>query len=159
MEKDDRMADENTTQKSTAAGYIDQLIGTYRELNLRVRPLQETTLSTFHGATSVRQIVQAMRDRELTFTQGLKERTTAFASTNPDGDAPITGLESDNDSTAMLISQFGTARGTTLSTLKALPAEAWQPSGTDGAGLEQDVQALVAQDKDAVDQILSLLES
>lgn len=153
------MAEGSTSQKTTTASYIDQLIGTYRELNLRVRPLQETTLSTFHGSTSVRQIVQAMRDRELAFAQRLKERTTAYAPTENDSGASVLGLETDSDSTAMLISQFGTARGTTLSMLKALPDGAWTTPGTDGGtGLEQDVQALVAQDKEAVDRILSLLE-
>lgn len=153
------MADEATIQKSAAATFIDQLIGTYRELNLRVRPLQEATLAKAHGSTSVRQIVQEMRDRELAFAQGLKERTTTFAPIEGGAEPTITGMESDEDSTAMLISQFGTARGTTLSILKALPADAWQTSTEEGARLNQEVQGLVAQDKDAIDRILSLLDS
>ncbi|MGC4192729.1 MAG: hypothetical protein QM589_16420 [Thermomicrobiales bacterium] len=148
---------ESSTARPSYAAYLDQLIGTYRELNLRVRPLPESTLSAARGGTSVHRIVQAMRDRELAFAQALKERTTAYSPEEGADGRPITGLETDEDSTAMLISQFGTARGTTLSTLKALPAEAWQAPGSDGTSLEQAVQSLIAQDKGAVDQILSLL--
>lgn len=139
--------------------YLDQLIGTYRELNLRVRPLPEERLATERGGTSIRHIVSAMRDRELAFTQWVKERAAPLGSENDDSPPPITGLETDDDSTAMLISQFGTARGTTLTTLKALPPEAWRGSGDTGSELEKGVQKLVAQDKDAIDRILSMLTS
>lgn len=148
---------EGTT--SAADGIIDDLIGTYRELNLRVRPLSESVLSATRNGTSIRQIVQAMRDRELTFAQSLKERTSSFAPSETISEPPITGLETDEDSTAMVISQFGTARGTTLSTLKALPAEAWNAPGSDGTTLQTAVQDLISQDRDAVDQIVSLLTS
>jgi len=144
---------------SSADGVIDELIGTYRELNLRVRPLSESVLSADRKGTSIRQIVQAMRDRELAFAQALKERTSGFAPVQTVADPPITGLETNEDSTAMLISQFGTARGTTLSTLKALPPEAWDAVGGDGLTLSAAVQDLIAQDRDAVDQIVSLLTS
>ena len=146
---------EGTT--SPAEGIIGDLIGTYRELNLRVRPLSESVLSADRGDTSIRQVVQAMRDRELTFSQSLKKRTSAFEPTEAVAEPPITGLETDEDSTAMLISQFGTARGTTLSTLKALPAAAWDATAGDGSTVRATVQTLISQDKDAVDQIVSLL--
>jgi len=142
---------------SSADGIIDELIGTYRELNLRVRPLSESVLAADRDGTSLRTIVQGMRDRELLFAQSLKERTTAFAPATEVTQPPVTGLETDEDSTAMLISQFGTARGTTLSTLKALPAEAWSASGNDGRTLDAAVRELISQDRDAVNQIVSLL--
>ncbi|MGN6484469.1 MAG: hypothetical protein ACTHMX_08695 [Thermomicrobiales bacterium] len=142
---------------SSADGIIDELIGTYRELNLRVRPLSESVLAADRGGTSVRAIVQEMRDRELLFAQSLKERTSSFEPTTEVTNPPITGLETDEDSTAMLISQFGTARGTTLSTLKALPAAAWETPGSDGRTLSVAVRELIAQDTEAVNQIVSML--
>jgi hypothetical protein len=153
------MTEPAAAPSTDAAAYIDQLIGTYRELNLRVRPLPEARLSADHGGESIRQVVSAMRDHELTFSQWLKERTADFPRTSDEAPPPITGLETEADSTAMLISQFGTARGTTLSTLKALPPEAWRTQRSDGTDLEDAVRDLVARDKDAIERILSMLTS
>lgn len=151
------MTDASTPSTTTPASSIDALIGTYRELNVRVRPLPESTLGADHDGTSIRSIIEAMRDQELLFTQSLKERTTSLGPADEDA-PPITGLESDDDSTAMLISQFGTARGTTLSTLKSLSSDAWTVPGPDGSpSLADLVVGRITQDREAIDQISSLL--
>ena len=50
------------------------LIATYRELNLKVRPLLDERLTLGRSGDSVRDVVLAMRDHELRFSQALKDR-------------------------------------------------------------------------------------
>ena len=50
------------------------LIATYRDLNLRVRPLPEERLRLGQGQGTVRNVIKDMRDDELRFSQALKDR-------------------------------------------------------------------------------------
>lgn len=138
---------------------IDQLIATYRELNMRVRPLDEATLSG-SGTESVRSTITRMRDDELRFAQGLKERLTGVPMPDVFGDdTPIIGTESDNDSTAIIISHFGTARATTLSMLKEVDDSDWATSIEGGKSIQDRARELAANDIRQLERIRSLLGS
>lgn len=144
---------------STRRQIIDQLIATYRELNMRVRPLDEATLSG-NGSGSVRSIVERMRNDELKFAQALKERLTGVPMPDMFGDdTPIIGTETENDSTAIIISHFGTARATTLSMLKEVDDNDWTTSIEGGKSIQERGRELAANDARQLEQIRSLLGS
>jgi hypothetical protein len=137
---------------------IDSLIATYRELNNTVRTLPEERLAA-GGGSGVRDLVRRLRDHELRFSQALKERITGVEM--PDfgtgADAPVLGTESSNDSTAVLLSQFGTARESTLAMLRGLAADAWQGTTEGGRSIAASVQQLTEHDRRQMDQINSAL--
>lgn len=141
---------------------LDSLIGTYRDLNFKVRSLPEERLNmrSSDGVT-VRDIVSRLRDHELRFSQALKERITGVEM--PDfgegTDAPVLGTETGQDTTAVLLSQFGYARESTLAMLRGLGEGDWQ--GAEGGGssrsIAASVQQLVEHDRRQVERINSLL--
>lgn len=142
---------------STRRQITDQLIATYRELNMRVRPLDEATLSGT-GGESVRSIVERMRNDELKFAQALKERLTGVPMPDMFGDdTPIIGTESENDSTAIIISHFGTARATTLSMFKEVDDNDWTTPVEGGESIETRGQELAANDARQLERIRSVL--
>jgi hypothetical protein len=57
----------------------------------------------------------------------------------------------------MLISQFGTARETTLNLLKNLTDEDWTKQTDDGKSIQDHVQDLVASDRNQLERIKQLL--
>lgn len=149
--------------EATRQQLIGQLIATYRDLNHQVRPRDEATL-TGSGSTgvgragSVRPIVERMRDDELRFAQALRERMTGVPMPDMVGDeAPIIGTESDDDSTAVIISQFGTARATTLSMLREIDDTSWSDPIDGGRSLHERVQQLAANDTRHLERIHDLL--
>lgn len=137
---------------------IDSLITTFRELNSKVRQLPEANLAS-GGGSGVRDLVRRLRDHELRFSQALKERITGVEM--PDfgtgADAPVLGTESSNDSTAVLLSQFGTARESTLAMLRGLGADDWQGTTEGGRSIAASVQQLTEHDRRQMDQINSAL--
>jgi len=142
---------------STRQQIIEQLIATYRELNLRVRPLDEETLSR-NGEESVRSIIERMRDDELRFAQALKERITGVPMPDVFGDdAPIIGTESESDSTAIIISHFGTARATTLSMFREMDDASWTASIEGGKTVQERAQELAANDVQHLERLRSAL--
>ena len=140
---------------------IDQLIDTYHALNTRVRTVDESRLSagTAEGG-SIEEIVRRMRDDELKYSQALKERVTGVAM--PDifggGETPVIGTEASEDSTAIMISQFGSAREVTLSLLRDLPAEEWDTPQAGGKTIRERVNELVDSDQRQLARIASQLE-
>jgi len=104
-----------------------ELIDTYKYLNNEVRGKDEERLAAQHGGTSVKEIIRQMRDDELMFAKALTERLTGDimgASSDAD-DKPLIGNEVENATTAILISQFGSARATTLNTMASAHDEDW----------------------------------
>ena len=141
---------------------IDGLIATYRELNGKVRPLPEDRLRLKGGAGgSVREVVTRLRDSELRFSQALKERITGVAMPEMFGEdeAPVVGTESSEDSTAAIISQFGTARESTLALLRSLPDEDWDRPIDEGQPIRARIQQLRDNDRRQMERIVSLLGS
>jgi hypothetical protein len=138
---------------------IDGLIATYRELNMKVRALPEERLQT-KGAdgSSVRDVVTRLRDNEYRFSQALKERLTGVEMPEIVGDdAPVLGTESPDDPTATLISQFGTARESTLAMLRTLPDPEWDQELEGGQPIRARISQLVDNDRRHVERITSLL--
>lgn len=148
-----------TALDSTRRQITDQLIATYRELNMRVRPLDEATLAG-NGSDSVRSTITRMRDEELKFAQALKERLTGVPMPDVFGDdTPIIGTESENDSTTIIISHFGTARATTLSMLRGIDDNDWTSGIEGGKSLQERARELAANDTRHLERIRSLLGS
>ncbi|MGI8406650.1 MAG: hypothetical protein ACR2OE_18125, partial [Thermomicrobiales bacterium] len=138
---------------------FSSLIATYRELNLKVRPVPESQVSAESSGTSIKGLLRHLRDDELAFAQSLKSRLSGVPIDVIDGkDAPLTGHEAEDNTVSMLISQFGTARATTLSLLKGLSHEAWNQPLDDGKSLLQHVQAVVERDAKVLNQISSLMK-
>jgi len=141
---------------------IGGLINTYRELNARVRPLPEDRLRlASNGDGSVRDIVTRLRDSELRFSQALKERVTGVPMPEMFGEdeAPIVGTESSDDSTAAILSQFGTARESTLALLRTLPAEDWDQTIEGGQPIRARIRQLHDNDRRQMERIVGLLGS
>ena len=68
------------------------LIATYRDLNLKVRPLPEERLTLGRAGESVRDVALQMRDEELRFSQALKDRLSGVSLTGAFGDKGETML-------------------------------------------------------------------
>lgn len=141
---------------------IDSLITTYRELNNSVRRQPEDRLIRgVGGATGVRDMVRVLRDHELRFSQALKERITGVEMPDFGGgaDAPVLGTESSHDSTAVLLSQFGTARESTLAMLRGLTEAEWEQASTEDGSrtIAASVQQLAEHDRRQMDQISGAL--
>lgn len=141
---------------------IGGLIGTYRELNTRVRPLPEDRLRIGgSGGGSVREVVTRMRDSELRFSQALKERVTGVPMPEMFGEdeTPIVGTEGLDDSTAAILSQFGTARESTLALLRTLPADDWDAQIENGQPIRTRIRQLHENDRRQMERIVGLLGS
>ncbi|HEU0163961.1 MAG TPA: hypothetical protein VFQ54_02890 [Thermomicrobiales bacterium] len=135
---------------------VNDLVATYRELNLRIRPLSESQLAADRGGSSIKSLVGDLRDEEVAFAQLLKEEVTGITVDEALlADAPRTQVESGEDSTAMIISQFGTARATTLSLLKSLDDAGWDKPTAEGKTIYQLATATATRDKSYLDRILS----
>ncbi len=140
---------------------IDGLISTYRELNVKVRPLPEERLQLRGDGGSVRDVVTRLRDSELRFSQALKERITGVAMPEIFGEeeAPVVGTESSQDTTATILSQFGTARESTLAMLRTLPDEDWDHILEGGQPIRARIRQLYDNDRRQMERIVGLLGS
>lgn len=137
---------------------IDRLIATYRELNINVRPLPEADLTRKGPEGSVHDIVGRMRADELTFAQALKERLSGVAAAEIQGEtAPIIGTETDEDTTMLLISQFGTARATTLSMMQGISDADWSAPVEGNTSLADRIESLATNDELQLERIRALL--
>lgn len=139
---------------------IDGLIGTFRELNARVRSLPEDRLRIAGSSGgSVRDVIRRMKDSELRFSQALKERITGVSIPDMFGEneAPVVGTEGEDDTTAVILSQFGTARESTLAMLRTMPADDWDTPVEGGKAVRARVQELVANDRQQMERIVGLL--
>lgn len=129
---------------SERARVIDQLVNTYRELNTRYRPLGDETLRS----SGARDIIDRMRMDEMLFAQALKERITGVGTAaTTDGEEPVIGNETADDSTIMVISQFGNARATTLTLLKGLDETEWEKPTDDGKTILEHARDLAESDR------------
>lgn len=129
---------------------ITSLVATYRELNIHLRPLGENQ--------QAREIVTRMRDDEIQFSKALKDRLTGIgtASNDPanDGAAIVDGAD---DTLAQVISQFGTARATTLNLLKGIQDDAvWTSSLDDGSTIAQRVDDLARSDARQLERLAGI---
>jgi hypothetical protein len=139
---------------------IDGLIATYRELNMRVRPLPEERLRLDTGHGSVRSVLKRMRDHELSFSQALKD--SLLGTPMPDifaGEPPIVAPEFHDEQTSTILAQFGTARESTLAMLRSLPAMDWNKAQVGGATVHTRVTELHRNDQRVRERLVQLLGS
>lgn len=140
---------------------IDQLIDTYHALNSHVRMAPEERLHARSGSNeSVDDIVRKMRSDELRFSQALRERVTGLAMPDIFGESetPVIGTEAVEESTAILISQFGSAREVTLSLLRELPESDWDSVGGGEMSIRAGVSELAANDQRQLAKIAAQLD-
>ncbi|MFM9107986.1 MAG: hypothetical protein ACKOWF_14960 [Chloroflexota bacterium] len=139
---------------------IDGLIATYRELNMRVRPLPEDRLRLDTGSGSVRDVIKRLRDQELSFSQALKDSLLGIPMPDVlEGEPPIVAPHAADERTATILAQFGTARESTLAMLRALPALEWSKAMDGGATVHSRVTALAANDRRVRERLVQLLGS
>lgn len=139
---------------------IDGLVATYRELNHTIRPLPSATIRGRPGNdNSVYAMLVNMRDHELLFSQALKSRLTSGLGANAWNQAtmPTLGLESDEDTGAMVIAQFGTARESTLAMLRDLPDEEWDATADGDKSIRTKVFELLDGDRRQMEKITGAL--
>ena len=106
-------------------------------------------------------MVTRLRDSELRFSQALKERVTGVPMPEMFGEdeTPIVGTESSDDTTAAIISQFGTARESTLALLRTLPSEDWDQTIEGGQPIRARIRQLHDNDRRQMERIVGLLGS
>ena len=142
---------------------IDSLIATYRELNMKLRPLPEARI-TAKGSdgASVRDIVAEMRNRELIASQQLKYMMLAdVAGAEADVVDPASLVPVDSQPLRSLLSEFGTARESILAVVREMPEaeldrEIPSPNGPKAiATFLQELNTLDTQDRRKIDQLLA----
>jgi hypothetical protein len=131
------------------------LIATYRELNMKVRPLSEERLRLGRRGESVRDVIVDMRNDEMRFSQELKDRLVGVEAGES---APLEVIGPD-DTTVEVISQFGTARESTLAMLRGLAPEAWDDQGPGNVTIRGAADALLARDGKHLEKLVRLLGS
>lgn len=115
---------------------ISSLVETYKELNINFRSANETA-----GA---REIVARMRDDEVAFSQALKDQITGIGTDDGQRNEVIDGGD---QTLAHIISQFGTARATTLNLLKGLQSDSdWDAKTENSKSIRENVQDLITSD-------------
>lgn len=119
---------------------MDTLVNTYRELNTRYRTLDEGKIGA--GRT----IIDRMRRDEMLFAQALKERITGVGHRDSDEQRDLFAHDTDDAPIAQLISQFGTARATTLTLLKDIDEDTWVRELDDGHTILDHVRDLAESD-------------
>ncbi len=119
---------------------ISSLVATYRELNINLRPMGEDARA--------REIVTRMRDDEIQFSKALKDRLTGIGTATDDEATDGANIvDGADDNLAQVISQFGTARATTLNLLKGIQDSAvWSSPLDDGSTIAQRVDELARSD-------------
>lgn len=140
------------------------LIATYRDLNLRVRPLPEERLHLGRGHETVRHVIIGMRDDELRFSQALKDRLGGSVMVDvlkPAGAEAVDELvvAGPADTTVEVLSQFGTARESTLAMLRGMAPDDWDAPGAGGATIRQASEALLGNDSKHLERVVRLLGS
>lgn len=152
------MDTEMQTDTTRQDALISAMVNTYRELNFHFRRLPEGKLTTPVGGESARDIIRRMRYDEMRFAQALKQRVTGVVIGEPEDDERLAPDAVAEDSSAMLISQFGTARETSLSLLKDLSDEDWTRKTDDGEMIIEHVQDLVDSDQTQIERIKQILK-
>jgi hypothetical protein len=141
------------------------LIATYRDLNLRVRPLSEDRLRLGQDRSTVKHVITDMRDDELRFSQALKDRLGGApmdkvlrdeGDTDPREELVVPGPD---DTVAEVLSQFGTARESTLAMLRGLAPDDWDAPGAGGLTIRQASERLMGNDTRHMEKIVRLLGS
>ncbi|MDQ4045731.1 MAG: hypothetical protein M3173_09835 [Chloroflexota bacterium] len=137
-----------------------QLIDTYKTLNMKVRPKGEATLAAEHGGESIKSVVRDMKDHELMFAKALTHGLTGDTLGDEETDEPpVIGNEVANETGTILISQFGSARATTLNTMMGADDEAWDRPLDGNKKMLDLAQELVESDRAYMEKINRMIGS
>ncbi len=144
---------------------IDQLIATYRDLNMKVRGREfgsDIAPAELIGKSdSVPAVLFALRNRELNVSQAVKSLLLGGEATGDDEPAVLSEQQvAAGTSARVLLSQFGTARESILSQVRELPDETWDKTFKTPRGemsLRAYLQTLVDRDAERMSQIDALL--
>lgn len=138
---------------------INRMIAAYRDLNLLIRPLPDDAMTRRAGGeASVRDTVERLRDNELRFTQATKDILTGQRVPDEYDDAtPTLGMEHEGDPARVLLSQFGTARESTLAMLREMSEQQWAATDGKGRTMLVRVEALVENDRKVLAHVQSLM--
>lgn len=126
---------------------IHSLVETYKTLNFQFRNATSTPAAMA--------VMARMRDDEIAFSQALKDHLTGVGTA---GGRKNQVVEGGNESLSQIISQFGTARATTLNSLRTIQDEAsWSKLSDDGVSIREHVQNLVANDSVQISKLTELI--
>lgn len=124
---------------------IDNLVDTYRELNVKYR--------NHDGNDEANAIVARMREDEIAFAQALKDHLTGVGTADGEEKEVVDGSER---TLAQIISQFGSVRATTLNQLKGITdPNQWDIKDESGTSIRERVQQLHQSD---VNQLAKLAQ-
>jgi hypothetical protein len=137
-----------------------ELIDTYKTLNHRVRGRSEDELTADHNGDSISAEIESMRRHEMRFAKALSTALLGEAVQLSDDDVEtvgVTGIEGGDESTTVLISQFGNARATTLNTISSLDDDAWDRPLIENRRVLDLVTELAASDRAHMEKITRML--
>lgn len=131
---------------------VSSLVATYRELNVNLRPLGDNA--------KAREIVTRMRDDEIQFSKALKDRLTGIGTFTEEMNDSASIVDGSDDNLAQVISQFGTARATTLNLLKGIhDTDVWNNPLDDGSTILQRVDELTRSDARQLERLTAITGS
>lgn len=137
-----------------------KLIETYKTLNTSVRPRGEAVMEREHGGESIKSVLRQMKQHELLFAQALTHGLTGETLGDEDTDEPpVIGNEVANETGTILISQFGSARATTLNTLMGAEDGAWNRPMDGNKSMFDLVSELVESDRVHMEKITRMVDS
>jgi hypothetical protein len=140
---------------------FDSLIGTYRDLNLKLRPLGEERLAAKNGDASLRDVISGMRTRELVASQQLKLMMLAdVAGESVEKVDPASLVPVTKQTTMTLLSEFGTARESILAVVREMPDQELErdlPGVNGPESVAAFLQKLVTQDAEDQRKVAQLL--
>lgn len=145
------------------ADLIDSLIETYRQLNMKLRPLtDDRSAAKGSDGASLRDIVGQMRNRELIASQQLKYMMLAdVAGSAADVVDPASIEPISTQPLRSLLSEFGTARESILAVVREMSDEALEreiPSPDGPVAIATFLQKLHdqdSQDRRKIDQLMA----
>jgi hypothetical protein len=141
------------------------LIATYRDLNLRVRPLPDERLRLGQGRSTVKNVIEDMRNDELRFSQALKDRlggapmSEVLKEIGAADEVEALVVPGPDDTVIEVLSQFGTARESTLAMLRGMTPDEWDAPGAGGLTIRQASEGLLGNDSRHMEKIVRLLGS
>ncbi len=131
---------------------IDSLIATYRNLNLKIRPLDAA--ATASNGSSLLETIASMRESEIRASQMIKLMTLGDAA---GGTAiPDAPPSANPNNVRTLLSEFGTAREAILATVREMSEEdlvAERPGFEGASSIRQVLEQIVARDQKVMQSI------
>jgi hypothetical protein len=113
----------------------------------------------------LKSVIEDMRDDELRFSQALKDRLggapmmEVLKSQGAADGAEELVVPGPDDRVVEVLSQFGTARESTLAMLRGLTPDEWDAPGAGGLTIRQASEVLLGSDAQHMEKVVRLLGS